>query len=258
MPFPAGSFGPVRRKVMSVGTYIGTSGWHYDHWEGPFYPTGLPDGGFLEYYAGHFGTAEVNNSFYRLPEEKTLIRWRDAVPKDFVFSVKASRYLTHMKKLKDPREPLERLLERVSVLGTKLGPILFQLPPRWRSNSERLEGFLEILPEDHRYAFEFRDPSWFDGEVYGLLAKYRAAFCVYDLGGRISPKEITADFAYVRLHGPGGPYRGRYGVKRLTGWAGVISGWLKEGLDVYCYFDNDEAGYAVQDALGLQQMMTEG
>jgi uncharacterized protein YecE (DUF72 family) len=243
---------------MTVSTYIGTSGWHYDHWVGAFYPQDLPDGAFLEYYADHFGTAEINNSFYRLPEKKTLVRWRDAVPEYFVFSLKASRYLTHMKKLKDPREPLERLFERVSVLGTKLGPILFQLPPRWRLNAERLEGVLKILPENHRYAFEFRDYSWFDGDVYGLLAKHRAAFCVYDLDGRTSPKEITADFAYVRLHGPDGPYRGRYGAKRLAGWADVFSTWLKEGLDVYCYFDNDEAAYATQDALRLQKMMTEG
>jgi uncharacterized protein YecE (DUF72 family) len=240
---------------MAASTYVGTSGWHYDHWVGAFYPRDLPDGALLEYYAGHFDTAEINNSFYRLPEKKTLVRWRETVPEGFVFSVKASRYLTHMKKLKDPREPVERLFDRVNVLGEKLGPILFQLPPRWRSNPERLRGLLEILPENHRYAFEFRDPSWFDDKIYGLLAKHGAAFCVYDLGGRTSPKEITADFAYVRLHGPDGPYRGRYGAGRLSGWAGAFSAWLKEGLDVYCYFDNDEASYAVQDALGLRQMM---
>jgi uncharacterized protein YecE (DUF72 family) len=240
---------------MAASTYIGTSGWHYDHWVGTFYPRDLPDEAFLEYYAGYFESTEINNSFYRLPEKKTLIRWRYAVPEGFVFSVKASRYLTHMKKLKDPREPVERLFDRVSVLGTGLGPILFQLPPRWRSNPERLEGLLEILPENHRYAFEFRDPSWFDGEVYGLLAQHEAAFCVYDLGGMTSPMEVTADFAYVRLHGPDGPYRGRYGDRRLDRWASAFSAWLKEGLDVYCYFDNDEAGYATQDALRLQQMM---
>lgn len=128
-------------------------------------------------------------------------------------------------------------------------------PPRWRSNSERLEGFLKILPEDQRYAFEFRDPSWFDDKNYELLRNYGSSFCVYDLDGKTSPKEITADFAYVRLHGPDGPYRGRYGRERLAGWAGTFSAWLKEGLDVYCYFDNDEAGYAAQDALRLQQMM---
>jgi uncharacterized protein YecE (DUF72 family) len=243
---------------MTVETYIGTSGWHYDHWKGPFYPPGLPDKAFLEYYADHFGTAEVNNSFYRLPEKETLVRWRNAVPEGFVFSIKASRYLTHMKKLKDPREPLERLLDRVSVLGANLGPILFQLPPRWRSNPQRLEGFLEILPENYRYTFEFRDPSWFDEKIYELLTRHGASLCVYDLDGRTSPKEVTADFTYVRLHGPDGPYRGRYGAQRLAEWTDDFSAWLKEGLAVYCYFDNDEAGYAVQDALRLQQMMTEG
>jgi uncharacterized protein YecE (DUF72 family) len=243
---------------MSAGTHIGTSGWHYDHWEGPFYPSGLPDEDFLEYYAGCFGTAEINNSFYRLPEKETLLRWRDAVPEDFVFSVKASRYLTHMKKLKDPEEPLYRLLDRVSALEDKLGPILFQLPPRWGSNPERLESFLEMLPGDQRYAFEFRDPGWFDDENYELLRSHGTSFCVYDLDGKTSPKEITADFAYVRLHGPDGPYRGRYGAQRLAGRAGTFSAWRKKGLEVYCYFANDEAGYASQDALRLRQMITEG
>ena len=240
------------------GTYIGTSGWHYDHWVGRFYPSGLPGEALLKHYAGCFSSVEINNSFYRLPQKKTLLRWKDAVPEDFVFSVKASRYLTHMKKLKDPQEPLERLLDRVSVLGGKLGPIIFQLPPRWRSNPGRLEGLLEILPEDQRYAFEFRDPSWFEEKNYALLRDHGASFCVYDLDGRTSPKQVTADFVYMRLHGPDGPYQGRYGAERLGGWAGAISAWRKEGLDVYCYFDNDEAAYAAQDALRLKQMMTVG
>lgn len=242
---------------MPKGIYIGTSGWHYQHWKGPFYPEGLRSTGFLEHYAGSFSSAEINNSFYRLPEKKTLAGWRDAVPESFVFSVKASRYLTHMKKLKDPHEPLKRLLDRVSVLEDKLGPILFQLPPRWRLNPERLENFLEILPENNRYTFEFRDASWFDAEVYTLLTEYSVAFCIYDLEGQTSPKEVTADFVYVRLHGPEGPYQGRYGTEKLSRWAGAFSRWVKEGKEVYCYFDNDEAGYAPQDALRLQQMMAE-
>ena len=243
--------------MMPKRTYIGTSGWHYQHWKGPFYPEGLRTSGFLEHYSQHFSTAEVNNSFYRLPEEKTLAGWRDAVPESFIFSVKASRYLTHMKKLKDPQEPLKRLLDKVITLEDKLGPILFQLPPRWRLNPERLESFLEILPENHRYAFEFRDASWFDDEVYRILRGYGAAFCIYDLDGQTSPKEVTADFVYVRLHGPKGPYQGRYGTEMLSGWTGAFSRWVNEGKDVYCYFDNDEAGYAPQDALRLQQMMEE-
>ena len=244
-------------RVVSARTYIGTSGWHYDHWKGPFYPSGLPEKAFLKYYAGIFGTAEVNNSFYRLPERETLLRWLSAVPEHFAFSVKASRYLTHIKKLKDAKGPLETLFDRVDALGDKLGPILFQLPPRWRSNPERLEGFLEVLPEGHRYAFEFRDRSWFDQKTCELLRSHGSSFCVYDLDGRTSPKEITADFAYVRLHGPEGPYRGRYGAEQLARWAGTFSAWLKGGLDVYCYFDNDEAGYAAQDALELARMMKE-
>ena len=250
--------GPAKVQVVSAGTYIGTSGWHYEQWKVSFYPSSLREETLLQYYAGSFCTAEVNNSFYRLPERKTLLRWRSVVPEDFVFSVKASRYLTHMKKLKDAKEPLERLFDRVDALEDKLGPILFQLPPRWRSNPERLKGFLDILPENHRYAFEFRDSSWFGGKIYELLAGHGASLCVYDLDGKVSPKEVTTDFAYVRLHGPNGPYRGRYGAQRLAEWVGVFSAWLKEGLPVYCYFDNDEAGYAVQDALRLQQMMTEG
>lgn len=163
---------------MSARTYIGTSGWHYDHWKGPFYPSSLREEAFLQYYAGSFGTAEVNNSFYRLPERKTLLRWRSAVPEDLVFSVKASRYLTHMKKLNDAKEPLERLFGRVDALGDKLGPMRFQLPPKWRSNPERLEGFLEALPKGQRYAFEFRERSWFDEKNYELLRSHGSSFCV--------------------------------------------------------------------------------
>lgn len=243
---------------MSGGIHIGTSGWHYDHWIGTFYPEGLPKDAALEHYAGPFRTAEINNSFYRLPEKKTFAAWRDATPDGFLFSVKASRYLTHMKKLKDPQQPLEKLLDRVDALGDKLGPILFQLPPRWKLNVERLEDFLKALPDSYRYAFEFRDESWFDDRVYGLLEEHGAAFCIYDLAGRTSPKEITADFAYVRLHGPEGPYQGRYGKQRLASWAGAFSTWAESGREIYCYFDNDEAGYAPQDALVLREMMEGG
>jgi uncharacterized protein YecE (DUF72 family) len=157
--------------------------------EGPVLSSSLHEGAFLQYYAGSFGTAEVNNSFYRLPERKTLLRWRSAVPEDFVFSVKASRYLTHMKKLKDAKEPLERLFDRVDALEDKLGPILFQLPPRWRSDPQRLEGFLETLPEGLRYAFEFRDRSWFDEKNYELLRSHGSSFCVYYLDGKPSPRK---------------------------------------------------------------------
>ena len=232
--------------------FIGTSGWHYAHWSGPFYPQGLPKEGFLGYYARHFDTVEVNSSFYRLPEEDTVRAWRDSVPEGFIFSVKASRFITHNKNLKDPETTLPLFFDRVGLLGGKLGPVLFQLPPGWKINIERLEGFLDALPKGHRYAFEFRNPTWFDAGVYGLLKKHNSAFCIYDLDRTLSPVEATADFVYLRLHGPDGPYRGRYTDNSLRGWAGEFSRWVGQARDVYCYFDNDEAGYAAADALRLK------
>jgi uncharacterized protein YecE (DUF72 family) len=234
--------------------HIGTSGWHYEHWKGVFYPEGVSGDGLLGYYTGKFQTVELNNTFYQLPRETTLMHWRDMAPEGFIFSVKASRYITHMKKLKDPKEPLSNFLKRIEALGDRLGPILFQLPPRWRSNPERLASFLKILPEGFRYAFEFRDPSWFNREVYDMLMEHGAAFCIFDLAGMLSPKEMTAEFVYVRLHGPAGAYQGQYDAAALAGWAGAFSTWSRQGYEIFCYFDNDEAGYAAQDALRLKEM----
>jgi uncharacterized protein YecE (DUF72 family) len=235
--------------------HIGTSGWHYDHWRGPFYPEELAPGKFLSFYLKRFHTVEINNSFYRLPREETLARWRDTVPPGFVFAVKGSRYITHMKKLQDPRQSLQPLLERVRVLGDKLGPILFQLPPRWRFNLPRLEAFLGALPREHRYTMEFRDVSWINDRAHRVLAQYGVAFCIYDFDGFLSPREVTADFVYLRLHGPDGPYQGQYSARALAGWAGHISEWRRQGKEVFCYFDNDEAGYAAQDAWRLQELL---
>jgi uncharacterized protein YecE (DUF72 family) len=235
--------------------HIGTSGWHYPHWIGPFYPKDLRKSDFLSYYADHFRTVEINNSFYRLPTRETLTEWRLTVQPGFIFAVKGSRYITHMKKLKDPRGPVDEFLERISTLEDSLGPILFQLPPRWRFNGERLKGFLEALPRGYRYAFEFRDPTWFREEVYEAMHRHGAAFCMYELAGRRSPRRITADFVYVRLHGPEGAYRGQYATEVLAGWAEAFSAWAGQGKDIFCYFDNDEAGYAVQDAARLQHML---
>jgi uncharacterized protein YecE (DUF72 family) len=217
----------------------------------------MPKKEFLRYYAGHFQTVEINNSFYRLPKKETLIAWRNSVPAGFIFTVKASRYITHMKKLKDPTDSLNGLLKAVEVLGDKLGPILFQLPPRWRFNPQRLSNFLDSLPNDYRYAFEFRDPTWFDNRAYEMMSEHGAAFCIYELAGLLSPKEITADFIYTRLHGPGEAYRGQYDINVLAGWAGAFSTWVRQGKEIFCYFDNDEAGYAAQDALRLQEMFDE-
>lgn len=235
--------------------HIGTSGWHYRHWKGPFYPADALSENFLAYYAEHFHTVEINNTYYQMPKEKTLIQWRDTVSEEFIFSVKASRYITHMKKLKDAVQPTSSFLEKVTVLGDKLGPILFQLPPRWHCNPERLNSFLKILPEGYRYAFEFRDPSWFNNETYDTLAENRSAFCIYDLDRNLSPKIVTADFVYIRLHGPNGAYKGEYTTEVLAGWADELSTWLREGKEIYCYFDNDEKGYAAKDSLRLQGMI---
>jgi uncharacterized protein YecE (DUF72 family) len=239
----------------SARIHIGTSGWHYDHWKGPFYPRETSGRDMLAYYAQHLETVEINNSFYRLPGERTLAQWRDTVPEGFLFAVKASRYITHMKKLRDSEEPIAAFMERMRVLGDKLGPILFQLPPRWKLNLERLRSFIDMLPQGYRYAFEFRDPSWLDGEVYEVLSKRNAAFCIYELSGWLTPRKVTADFVYVRLHGPGDAYEGDYGQQTLAGWAGAFSTWSKKGLDVYCYFDNDQGGYAALNALSLWSML---
>ena len=242
--------------MSDIGSiHVGTSGWHYDHWEGPFYPQGMPTKDWLDFYAGHLQTVEINNTFYQLPEEGTVDTWRETAPQGFVFAVKASRYITHMKKLKDPEEPVDTFLGRIQALGQHLGPILFQLPPHWHFNGRRLDAFLDLLPAKRRYAFELRDPDWLNEEAYGTLAEHEAAFCIYDFHGRQSPKVVTADFVYVRLHGPYGAYRGKYDTESLAGWAGAFSTWQEQGKDVYCYFDNDESGYAVQNALELQGML---
>lgn len=238
--------------------HIGTSGWHYEHWKGPFYPEDLSPPGFLEYYARHFSTAEINNTFYQLPPEKTFVAWANTVPEGFIFAVKASRYITHMKKLKEPARTLAPLLARVEILGKKLGPILFQLPPRWNFNPARLEAFLQALPRGHRYAIEFRDPSWLNDNTYEALAAHGVAFCIYDFAGRLSPKEVTADLIYLRLHGPAGAYQGSYDTQCLAGWAGAFAAWAGQGKEIFCYFDNDEAGYAAQNAWQLQQMLNKG
>lgn len=233
---------------------IGTSGWHYGHWRGRFYPAELPSQEWLAYYAERFSTVEINNSFYKLPEVETFRSWRQGSPSGFLFVVKANRYITHMKKLKDPDQPIANLMERVDELGDRLGPILFQLPPKWKVNADRLRAFLEKLPGGYRFAFEFRDPSWFDRSIYELLSAHNVAFCIYDLRGGVTPKQVTADWVEVRLHGPGGPYQGKYDDQTLARWMDDFSSWRRQGRDVYCYFNNDQAGYALENARTLQAM----
>lgn len=235
--------------------FIGTSGWNYKHWQGVFYREDLKQEKWLEYYSQKLSTVEINNSFYNLPEESTFKKWKETAPAGFTFSVKASRYITHMKKLNEPKEALNRFLKRITALDDKLGPVLFQLPPRWKINTDRLAGFLDLLSQDFRYVFEFRDESWWDESVYGLLQDHNAAFCIFDLNRRLSPKKITSDFVYIRLHGPEDAYQGKYNVQSLAGWAGSFSTYIKDKKRVYCYFDNDQKGYAVENAIQLQNMI---
>jgi uncharacterized protein YecE (DUF72 family) len=238
--------------------YIGTSGWSYDHWEAIVYPSGLSGEQRLHRYAQRLPAVEINHSFYQLPEALALARWRETVPEGFRFAVKASRYITHMKKLKDPESTLPGLLERVDRLGDRLGPLLFQLPPRWRFNGARLEAFLEGLPAGYPAVFEFRDPSWHNEQTIELLERYGAGFVVYELEGFESPLWVTGDQAYVRLHGPDGAYRGDYPEATLATWAERLQAWAREGYTVYCFFDNDEAGYAAKNAETLRRLCHPG
>ncbi|MBV9506016.1 MAG: DUF72 domain-containing protein [Acidobacteriia bacterium] len=240
---------------QNAAIHIGTSGWHYQHWRGPFYPPKLPAAKMLEFYAERFDTVELNNTFYRLPPETAAANWREGTPKGFCFAVKGSRYLTHMKKLKDPEAGVARFFERVDPLGPKMGPVLFQLPPWWEVDLERLETFLIALPPGHRYAFELRNQTWHTAEVYRILRRYNAAFCIFEIAGFYSGVEVTADFTYVRLHGPGGAYQGSYSGETLETWAKRIEEWRGQLRAVYVYFDNDQAAYAVENALELKRLV---
>jgi uncharacterized protein YecE (DUF72 family) len=235
--------------------HIGTSGWHYKHWVGNFYPAKTPASRMFGLYVEHFDTVELNNSFYKLPNMETFREWRDAAPSNFLFAVKASRFITHNLKLKNPENALDNILSRAEALGKKLGPVLFQLPPRWGKNVERLEAFLSVLPRYHRYVFEFREPTWHSEDVYAVLRRYNAAYCIHELAGFQTELTVTADFIYVRLHGPGaGKYEGSYTDAQLRGWARQIDLWSKTSKAVYVYFDNDQAGFAAANALKLKDL----
>lgn len=234
---------------------IGTSGWNYKHWKGNFYPDELKQKDFLKFYSETFDTVEINNTFYKLPEEKTVSNWINTVPENFVFAVKASRYITHMKKLAAPVESTEKFFEIIPSFRGKLGPILFQFPPRFPFNPERLGSFVDILPMNYKYAFEFRDASWFNEATYTLLRNNNIAFCIYYLGDFQSPKVVTADLVYIRFHGPYGLGAGCYSEEDLAGFAENIRTYTEQGKQVYCYFNNDEAGCAVKNAAELKNML---
>jgi uncharacterized protein YecE (DUF72 family) len=236
--------------------HIGTSGWHYKHWKGTFYPADTKEADQFAIYLQNFETVEINNSFYKLPSMETFTAWRKAAPSSFIFSVKASRFITHMKKLNAGQDSIELFFSHAEKLKEKMGPVLFQLPPNWKINIERLRSFLEKLPPRRRYAFEFRNATWYREEVYALLKKYNCAFCIYDLERHLSPLTVTADYIYVRLHGPGNKYQGSYTDASLRKWSRQCRQWQAEDRDVYVYFDNDQAGYAAFNAKRLNDMIT--
>ncbi|WP_159799145.1 DUF72 domain-containing protein [Flavobacterium sp. MK4S-17] len=240
---------------MGKTVYIGTSGWQYKHWRGTFYPDDIKVKDHFLYYQEHFNTVEINNSFYRLPAKETFEKWYNNSPEGFVYVIKANRYITHLKKLNDPDESLEKFLDNIALLKDKLGPVLYQLPPGLEIDIPRLENFLKHLPKDVRHVFEFRNQSWYNEDVYKLLSQYNCAFCIYELAGHISPLSVTADFVYVRLHGPGAKYQGSYTDSTLKKWTEQCKSWIKDNKDVYVYFDNDEKGYAAFNALTLKKLM---
>lgn len=241
---------------MFCRVHIGTSGWQYRHWIGDFYPVATPVSKMRDEYAKHFDTVELNSSFYRQPSRTTFENWQNKTPDGFLFSVKVNRFITHNKKLRDAKESLDHFMSAARGLGKKLGPILFQLPPSLKRDLQRLEEFLKVLPKKRECTFEFRHRSWMTEETYALLKRHNAAFCIYELAGFETPHEITADFAYVRLHGPSDKkYSGNYSRLELRLWAKEIEGWQKKLKNIYVYFDNDVGGFAPKNAQLLRELM---
>ncbi|MCE5277929.1 MAG: DUF72 domain-containing protein [Planctomycetaceae bacterium] len=230
---------------------VGTSGWQYDHWAEIFYPRGLPKSRWFEHYAQHFDTVEVNNTFYHLPQESTFDHWHDKAPRDFLYTLKFSRYGSHIKRLKDPADTIGLFMERAQRLEEFLGPILVQLAPQFAVDAERLEAFLSAAPRAQRWALEFRNPSWLCDEVYAVLRRHGAALCIHDQIDR-HPRMVTADWVYLRYHRPSG---GKYTPAHLRRQGQYVREYLAQGLDVFAYFNNDAHGYAVGNAADLRRLV---
>jgi uncharacterized protein YecE (DUF72 family) len=236
--------------------WIGTSGWTYDGWRGPFYPAEIPKRLWLSYYATQFATTEINASFYRTPSLDAVRSWRDTTPAGFTFAWKASKFITHWKKLSEKcKNSIELMETRLEVLGPKGCLVLFQLPPHFLKDRARLDAFIQMLPGNRRYAFEFRHRSWYQDEILHLLEENKVALCISDHGDAPSPWEVTARHVYVRAHGPGGRYHGSYSGRTLAKWAELIAKWRRERREVYVYFDNDVKAAAPKDARRLLDLV---
>jgi len=237
---------------MALHYYIGTSGWHYDHWRTRFYPEKLAKPKWLEFYASNFTTVELNNSFYKLPSEAAFAAWRDSSPANFTFAVKVSRFITHIKRLRDTAEAVDKFISRAQILGEKLGPLLYQLPPNMHRDDERLESFLSILPQGMKHVFEFRHQSWLEEPVFRILHKYNIGLCVFDMPSLSCPLVTTADFAYIRFHGSTGLYWSCYSDEELADWAKRLADLAVNLKAVYIYFNNDAEAFAVRNAVTLR------
>ena len=247
----------MQRKSRSK-LYIGTSGWVYSHWDGIFYPEGLSSKDKLKFFSQHFKTAEINYSFYHLPRPATYQNWYTLTPDDFLFAVKASRFITHIKRLKGVKSAWETFIKNALNLKEKLGPILFQFPPSFHAdeeNIERLENFLEYISKRKmRYAFEFRHQSWFKEKVYKILKKSNSALVIADSPKYPKAEILTADFVYVRMHGSKQMFASKYTKKELKELADKIRKWQKT-RDVFVYFNNDVHGFALDNAKELKSLL---
>jgi uncharacterized protein YecE (DUF72 family) len=243
---------------MSKNLYIGTSGWVYSHWDKIFYPEDLPSKDKLKYFSKNFKTAEVNYSFYRLPKPSTYQKWYSESSADFIFAIKASRFITHVKRLKEVKEAWKNFIKNTLNLKEKLGPILFQFPANFKvnkENTERLEKFLQFINKRKlRYAFEFRHKSWYEKKFYNLFKKYKTAWVIADSSSYPKTEEVTSDFIYIRMHGSKVLFTSNYTKKELQKLAKKIKKWLK-AADVYVYFNNDAMGYAVENAKMLKELL---
>ena len=238
--------------------WIGTSGWAYRHWRGVLYPEEVPSNQWFSYYAREFDTVELNNTFYHLPRPATVQRWHDLAPPDFRFAVKASRLITHQRRLRDCAEPLQTFFGAITPLGKHLGPVLYQLPPGLHADLERLQAFAALLPAGHLHVFEFRHRSWFTKAIHNFLLEHELIFCIHDWSRLEVPHWATGPAVYVRFHGTTGRYAGGYDEATLREWAERIHRWMDEGRDVYVYFNNDIGGHAVQNARTLKSLIVSG